>query len=339
MPLARLLTSGRLAALALSLLLALTLVGGPLALSPAVTAAQEGDESPSPSADPAAGESEIAEQIPPADLPTGNLRQLDLRIDAALDADLDDAPTEADVYSLAPPAYSADEVADLAEGLGIDGEVEDRGNDSFVVSGNGDLFVSPLLVQYLSSSTPTLADLPGDEEAIDFARDWLREVGLAPADLGEGEISSRTAAVGRVSVVFRPAEPAPILTADPNITVVVGPEGVVLEAGVRWFDISVAERYLLRPAEDAWREVEASNAYIEATFNDAELADGATVEGNATYTDISIAYNTAGPLEGPRYLVPIFVFTGEIEATAGAEGTSEIRAYVPAIVTEDTPVG
>lgn len=298
--------------------------------------AQDASPSPSPSGDVS---SEVTAQLPPAELPTGNLRQLDLQLDTSLDANLADAPTEADVYSLTIDPYSKDEVGKLAEAMKLDGDIEDRGNDTYVVSGKGELFVSPQLIQYLSSETPTLADLPSDKDAVGFARDWLRTVGLAPADLGEGTVSSRTEAVGRVSITFAPTEPAPILAAYPNITVVIGPDGVVLEASVRWAQIAVTERYLLRPAEDAWRQVEAGDAYVEASFNDQKIEDGAKVTGTATYKDVAVAYTTAGAVDGDRYLVPVYVFIGEVEAKSGAEGKSEIRAYVPAIVTDDTPVG
>ena len=324
----------------LTLALVATLVLGSLAAPFAgqdrAAFAQDASETPAPSG---GGQTEITAQLPPADLPTGNERQLDLQLEGSLDTDLDDAPTEADVYSLTVDPASRDDVAELAEAIGIDGDVEERGNDTFVVSGEGELFVAPDLIQYQSSEVPTLADLPSDEDAIAFARDWLRSVGLAPADLGEGSITSRTEAVGRISVAFAPTQPEPILTAYPNISVTIGPDGVVLEASSRWAAIAVIERYLLRPAEDAWREVEAGDAYIEATFNDAELEDGAEVTGQATYTSVEIAYTTAGAIGGERFLVPIYVFVGEVEAESGAEGTSEIRAYVPAIVTDDTPVG
>ena len=322
-------------ALAAMLLFGL-LLGPGLAVPRTLAQDASGSPSPSPSGDTS---SEVTRQLPPAELPTGNLRQLDLQLDSTLDTNLDDAPTEADVYSLMVDPYTSDEVAELANRMGLKGDVEDRGNDTFVVSGKGNLFVSPQLIQYLSSETPTLADLPKDEDAVGFARDWLRSVGLAPADLGDGSVSSRTEAVGRVSVTFSPTEPTPILAAYPNITVVVGPDGVVLEASVRWADVAVTERYLLRPAEDAWQQVEAGDAYFEASFNDQDIENGAEVTGTATYTDVSVAYTTAGAVDGGRFLVPVYVFTGEVEAKSGASGTSEIRAYVPAIVTDNTPVG
>ena len=324
---------------ALILTLVFGLIAGPaVGIDSRLANAQEASESPAPvpSGD---GSSEVTEQLPPAELPTGNLRQLDLQLDTALDTDLGQAPTEADVYSLTTPALSSDDVVKLADAVGIEGDVEDRGNDTYVVSGNGELFVSPQLTQYLSDDIPTLADLPSDDDSIDYARDWLRSVGLAPADLGDGTVTSRTEAVGRVSVTFDPTEPTEILVDYPTINVVIGPDGIVLEAGVRWAELAVTERYLLRPAEDAWREVEDGNAYIEAEFNDADLAVGTEVTGEATYSGVSVAYTTAGSVDGARFLVPVYVFTGEVEADSGAEGRSPIRAYVPAIVTEQTPVG
>lgn len=316
--------------------LPLAWAGASLVGTASALAQEDGSPSPSPSGE---GASEIAPELPPAELPTGNLRQLDLQLTHKLDADFDDAPTESDVYALTFEPRTSEDVAGIADRLEIDGEVEERGTDTFVVSGNGELFVSPELVQFQSSETPTLADLPSDDDAIAFAEDWLRGAGLAPADLGDGDVTSRTESVGRVSVAFRPATPTPIVTPDPSANVTIGPDGTVLEAGVRWATIEVTERYLLRPAEQAWGQVEAGDAYIEAAFDDQEIADGATVRGTATYTDISVAFTSAGSVESDRFLVPVYVFTGEVEAEEGAEGTSEIRAYVPAIVSNDTPVG
>lgn len=335
-PFTRSLSSSWITIALVALVIASMFGGSALGGAPRLASAQDGSESPAPSGD---SSSEVTRQLPPAELPTGNLRQLNLQLDNMLDTDLGDAPTESDVFSLTIQPRSSDDVAKLADAVGIEGDVEDRGNDTFVVSGQGELFVSPDLVQFLSSEIPTLADLPNDDDSVDFARDWLRSVGLAPADLGDGMVTSRTEAVGRVSVSFSPTEPTEILVDYPTINVVIGPDGVVLEAGVRWADIAVTERYLLRPAEDAWREVESGDSYIEAEFNGAELAVGSEVSGEATYTGVSIAYTTAGAVDGDRFLVPVYVFTGTVEATSGAEGSSEIRAYVPAIVTDDTPVG
>lgn len=306
--------------------------------------AQDEDEEPSgtPTAEEApssetSAESEVAEALPPADLPTGNLIGVTYEIEASLDADLDAAPREAIVYRLTLPETSEEATAELAERLGIEGDVEDRGNGTYVVSGNGDLFVTPQLVQYLSPETPTLADLPADDEAIELARDWLRSTGLAPADLGEGTVAGRAEEVGRVTVAFSPLEPTPILAAYPSITVVLGPDGVVLEASLRWAEIAVADRYLLRPAEDAWRQVEAGQAYIEVDYGGNEPKGGTTVAGEAMYTEISIAYTTGGLPTETQYLLPVYVFAGELTVEDG--GTFPIRAYVPAIATSDTPVG
>ena len=301
--------------------------------------AQDASQSPSPAPSGSGGSSEVTQQIPPADLPSGNQRGYDLRIDASLKADLSSAPQRADVYKLTVKPMSKDETTALAKALGLSGSVEDRGNSTYAVSGNGDLFVSPMLVQYLSNQTPTLAKLPSDDEAVGYARDWLRKVNLAPADMGDGKVSSRTEAVGRVTVTFAPAQPTNILAAYPNITVVVGSDGTVLEAAVRWASVSLADHYLLRTGDSAWKDVESGNAYIEAAFDNQKLDVGSVVEGKATYTQISLAYTTGGTPGGDQYLEPVFVFSGKLQATKGASGTTDIKAYVPAIVTQNTPVG
>lgn len=284
-------------------------------------------------------DSEVAEALPPADLPTGNLIGVTYDLDASLDADLDDAPREAPVYRLTLPETSEEATADLAERLGIEGDVQDRGNGTFVVSGNGDLFVTPNLIQYLSPETPTLADLPNDDSAVERARDWLRSTGLAPADLGEGKVAGRAAEVGRVTVAFSPLEPEPILAAYPSITVVLGPDGVVLEASLRWADITVADRYLLRSAEDAWRQVEAGQVYIEVDYGNNAPQGGTTVVGDAMYSEISLAYTTSGLPSETQYLQPVYVFSGQVTVEGDNGGTFPIRAYAPAIATSNTPVG
>jgi hypothetical protein len=93
----------------------------------------------------------------------------------------------------------------------------------------------------------------------------------------------------------------------------------------------------LRPAEDAWREVEAGRAYIEVDYGGNEPEGGSTVAGQATYTDIAIAYTTGGLPTETQYLLPVFVFSGELTVEDGS--TFPIRAYVAAIATSDTPVG
>ncbi len=222
--------------------------------------------------------------------------------------------------------------------MGIDGEVDDRGADTFVVSGNGDLFVTPALIQYISAEPTAEGAPPSDEEADALARDWLRQSCLFPPDLGDGTVVSRTEESSRVVVLFTPAEPEPLLAAYPSITVSLGPGGTVLEASSRWASILQEDRFQLRAAEEAWRQIERGEGYIEATFGEESFPQGTEIVGTAEYTSISIGYTTAGLPGEEQFLEPVFVFTGRV-TPEGADQSYPVRAFVPALADSGSPVG
>ena len=288
-----------------------------------------------PSTEGASGE--VAEQLPPADLPTTSEQGYTFRIESTLSVGFEGISTEAPIYRLIPPSPTAEMAQALAEQLGIGGEVDDRGQGVFVVSGNGDLFVTPALIQYISTAEAEGGELPDDEESIAVARDWLRRSCLIPPDLGKGRVVSRTTEIARVVVQFSPVEPDPVLAAYPSITVSVGPAGVILEASSRWASIIREERYQLRPAEEAWRQIERGEGYIEADFGEA-FPQGSEISGTAEYSSIGLAYTTAGLPGEEQFLQPVFVFSGRL-TPADSEDAFPARAYVPALADSGSPVG
>ena len=291
---------------------------------------------PTPTPPPQVGE--VAEALPPVDLPVTNPQGYSFNLEASLTAGFESVAAEAPVYRLTPSALSAEQVQALADGLGIGGSVEDRGNGNFAVSGNGQLLVTPTLVQYLSPAQPSDGDLPDDQQAVDVARDWLRSSGLIQPDLGEGKVVSRVDEARRVVVVFTPAEPSNLLAAYPSISVSLGPNGVILEAASRWPTIQRAELYALRPAEEAWRQVESGQAYVEANLEGAGYQEGSVISGLVLYDRIEVAYTTAGPPGGTQFLAPVYMFTGVLTPEGRSE-TYPVRAFVPALAVGDTPVG
>ncbi len=303
----------------------------------AEAAGQEG--TPSPSGEVVDAESpEITAALPAADIPSTNVQGFSFNLEASLTADLASVAAEAPVYRLDVPAFTVESAGALAAALGISGAVEDRGNGTFSASGNGELFVTPSLVQYLSPNQPGEGDLPEDAAAIEIAREWLRTSTLIQPDLGEGKVVSRDDGAGRIVIVFTPVEPSKLLSAYPSITVSVGRGGAVLEVASRWASIQRSDQYLLRPAEDAWRQVESGQGYVEVGLEGSGIQQGSVVSGLVTYTTIDLAYTTAGPPGSGQFLVPIFVFTG----TVTPEGTNQsypISTYVPALAISDTPVG
>lgn len=281
---------------------------------------------------------EVAEELPPPHLPTTNEQGYRFRLEATLTVDLDAAPTEAPVYALERASWTEQDAIALAARLGIDDNAEDRGGGVFAFTGGGQLFVTPDLVQYLSSRDPGSGSLPEDEVAVSAAREWLRRAELAPPDLGTGRVASRIEESDRLVVLFTPAEPDNVLAAYPSISVSVGPDGEVLEATMRWPTIRRADMYRLVDAEAAWFRVEASEVFLDADLDGAGLDPGAEVAGTVEYTEIDLAYTTAGPPSGDQYLAPVFVFSGRL-TLEGTEQTYPIKAYVPAIAGSGAPVG
>ncbi|MCC6790930.1 MAG: hypothetical protein IT336_04545 [Thermomicrobiales bacterium] len=281
---------------------------------------------------------EVTVELPPPDLPTANEQGFTYDLRVSLKADLDAVVREAAVYELRRDAPTLEEVQQLVDRLEIGGEVTDRGDGTFEASGSGQLFVSTDLVQYFSPAEPGDGALPEDEQAIAFGREWLRTAGILPPDLGEGKVVSRIEETKRVIVLYGPAEPADVMAAYPSIAVTLGPDGVVVEASMRWANVVRTDVYQLTPARQAWQYVESGQAYIEADLARADLEPGSDVKGRATFNDISIAYATSGPPGGKQYLQPIFVFTGKMTVD-DVDGSYVIRAYVPAIVNNNAPVG
>lgn len=281
---------------------------------------------------------EVTVELPPPDLPTTNEQGYTYDLRMSLKADLDAVTKEAAVYELRRTEPTLADVQELADQLEISGEVKDRGDGTFEASGSGQLFVSADLVQYFSPAETGDGSLPDDEKAIAFGREWLRSAGVLPPDLGDGKVVSRIEETKRVIVLYGPAEPKDVLAAYPSIAVTLGPDGVVIEASMRWANVVRTDIYQLTPARQAWQYVESGQAYIEAELAKADLEPGADVKGRATFSDVSIAYATSGPPGGKQYLQPIFVFTGKM-TIEDKDGSFVVRAYVPAIVNNNAPVG
>ena len=281
---------------------------------------------------------EVADQLPPPDLPTTNPQGYRFELDAELTADRDDVPATAPVYELQRIALDAAEVAALADRLQVDGEVDDQGDGVFVVEGNGQLFVAPDFIQYRSPTEAGDGDLPADEEAIDLARDWLSETELLPDNAGEGRVVSRAEDSGRLVVLFAPDEPEGLIAAYPSVSVSIGADGAILEASSRWAEIERGDTYQLREIDEVWEQVERGQAYLETDLSATNIPQGTEIEGAVEYSAIEIAYTTAGGPTAQQYLEPVFVFAGELTL----EGESEsypIKAYAPALALTDAPVG
>jgi hypothetical protein len=312
----------RLALLAFALLLSAIPIGA---------TAQDGTPAPG-------SETELAPQLPAVLLPTMNEMSYTFEIESSWNGS-GSTPAELPVYQFSGKTYTEDEVKQIAETLDVGDEVTSQGEGTFTVTGNGSLYTTPGMLQYVSGAeADEEAEMPSDESAIAAAREWLRSTNLLPANIGEGEIAARIDSPARLVVAFKPSNPAPLLSTTPGITVTVGPGNQVLEGRISWADISEGDMYRLRGQEDAFSMVASRQSYLDLKLPQEQFPQGTVVNGSAAYESVSIAWTTSGGQGEAQYLQPVYVFSGTFTPAEG-EDTYPITAYVPAIVTGLQPVG
>jgi hypothetical protein len=312
------------------------LMGASLAIGAASPLAAQDDATPAADSVPV---SETASQLPAADLPSMNPQGFIFEVESTYSGMFSEIPDEAPVYQMTVPEIDAERAAEIAAGLGLEGDVQEAGTGTFDIQAeNGMLFITPGMMQFISSADVPDGDLPNDEEAVAFSREWLRQVGLLPSNVGDGKVQTRIENPPRIVVSLQPVRPAPLLSASPNITVTIGPEGAVLESTYQWADISQGEQYKLRGTEAAWVEVEGRRAYLETIIPGDAYQPGSVINGQAVYTSVYLAYTTSGLPGETQYLQPVYVFTGQL-TPEGSEESYAITSYVPALINSQQPVG
>ena len=284
------------------------------------------------------GSSELASQLPAADLPTMNEQGYVFEITSTFSGSLDSVPLTAPVFNMNALTYDATQAQQFADQLGIGQPVTDNGGGSFSATGNGRLFVSPGLVQFISSAAVEEGAVPGDTESIAFAREWLRLTNLLPADIGTGRIEAKVASPPRVIVSFKPVQPNPLLSSIPGISLTIGPNGIILEASIRWATLSQGDIYQLTSGTNAWAEVENRRSYVSVSLPAEQYPAGATIKGTADYNSVSITYTSSGIPGEQQYLQPVIVFTGRV-TPEGSTASYAITAYVPGLINSNQPVG
>lgn len=288
---------------------------------------------------PAPGDSEITIQLPAVDLPTMNEQGFVFELESSWSGSFDLVPVEAPVFQLDARLFDQDDVAQLADRLGIEGEVEDQGGGTFAVSTeNGNLFVTPGLEQYVSNAEIPEGEIPDDEQAVAYAREWLRQTQLLPADAGAGAVIVRVDDPPRVIVNIEPIRPENLLSAYPAISVTMGPGASILEASFRWPDVQSGDVYSLRPVDSAWIDVAERRSYLQADVPGDVAEAGETVTGRAVYDEVTIAYAISGIPGETQFLQPVYTFTGAL-VLEGSDASFPISAFVPALVNSQQPVG
>lgn len=284
-------------------------------------------------------DTETGAELPAADLPSMNQQGHRFEFTSTFEGNFDSVPTEAPVYRMELVTYTVEQVQDLAERLGIDGETNDMGGETFSVQArDAQLYVTQGRVQYMSLTSSDDGELPDDKTAISTSREWLREHGMLPGDVGDGKILDRSEQPPRVIVGFQPVQPNPIISSTPMVNVSTGPGGSVLEASSGWAKITQHQIYQLRGADFAWQEVNERRAWVDASLPTDTFPPGNSIGGAVVYTQLSLAYTTSGIPGENQYLQPVYVFHGELTPD-GSEDRYQVKAYVSALINSNQPVG
>jgi len=286
----------------------------------------------------APGDSETTVQLPPADLPTMNEQGFVFELESEFTGSLDSVPAEARVYEVTQVTFDTASAQSIASRLAIEGEVNDQGGGTFSAEGNGSLFLTPGLAQYISAAEVPEGNLPTDDQAVAFSREWLRQLQFLPANIGQGSVVAKIESPPRVIVTFKPIQPEQLLSADPSITITMGPNGSIIEASFRWAELSAGDTYLLRDPDAAWTEVAERRAYLQATIPSDTIAPGSTIKGTASYSSVALAYTSSGIPGEQQFLQPVFMFAGSI-TPEGSATSFPITAFVPGLVNSQQPVG
>ncbi|MBX6752762.1 MAG: hypothetical protein IRY86_00885 [Thermorudis peleae] len=336
---------------------------GPATPTTAPTATPTARPSPTPTATPAATPTPAPTVVIGSfgELPAPNLPQPDpalsrLQLSYKLNVDLNQVPKTAPVYALIPRTWSAEQVASIAQKLGIMGAVQPQGENAFSVQDNAQLLtVSGSTIQYqrlqrietpaaTPRATPAATATSGantptgqisDAQAIAVARYWLTQYFGDLPNLGQGQVIGRVADEGLTLVLITPSSP-PVLSAIPGAQIAVAPDGSIQQARVFWPARFEPSTYSLRPAETLWNDVQAGRGYI--ALDPSLLPSGSgQLTGQVTITQVQIVYTDAGDASR-RYLTPLAEFVGQAQIE-GLNKPIPVQIAVPAVAAQTLPRG
>lgn len=280
-----------------------------------------------------------AANLPAVDLPSMNEQGHSFAVSSTFTGSFTTVPETAPIYTMSYDDVTAESISERAGKLGLEGEVTEIGANTYSMQTDmGSIYATRGQIQYISSAANDDGDLPDDAGAQAAAREWLRTQSLLPANVGDGRVITRVDDAARVIVIFQPKDPSPLISATPNMTVVVGRNGAVLEYTDSWANLAPGDVYQLRGGESAWAEVESRRAWLDATLPTDQFEPGTVVGGSVAYTGVTLAYSSSGIPGQVQYLQPVYVFAGNLTAD-GVDGSFPVNSYVPALISANQPVG
>lgn len=274
--------------------------------------------------------------LPPAQLPSGGVSST-LSLEYQLTMSLESLPGVGTVYLLNWPLYTLEDVELARDRLALQAAVVEEGVGVYrVESDRGMLFVSPTEIIFRAAGFGDGSGVPGDADAIAFAREWIELSGFIAGSMDSGSVVAREEEPPSAVVKFRPVEPQPNLAPNPSATVHVGSGGTVMEVRIAWPASLEPSDYGYSDPLAVWQAVQNGQGFLEADISSVLAAGQLT--GTASISDYSTAYTLAGSPAGSQYLVPLITFHG----TARIDQTGDeipVSVSIPVVYFEEGTAG
>lgn len=270
------------------------------------------------------------------------------RLGAPLTTGWPSLPKREHAYRLQPHRHTEQAVGQLAANLGISAPVTREGwHDTHLLVAGGDhegpsIMVFPDGYTYFSQPYDfrplTRGELPSDARAVEVARSWLVASGLVPAgELGAETVYADDLGSGFLVVTMRPQQPGDVVTIAPLAVVQIGANEHIVAGSATWFPAEASSRYPLRDVGEAWREVESGHGILEWAIREypGPAGDDNLITGEATVTQVRVAWALAFTADRTPYLVPIYAFSGTV-VVPSLEGpaTLPFQVWAPAVTNE-----
>ncbi|KAF5433163.1 hypothetical protein C5S39_01940 [Candidatus Methanophagaceae archaeon] len=253
-----------------------------------------------------------------------------------LNTTLPSVPAKLMVYRVVEPNVTREEVASLAERLGMDGSVKEESYRFVVTDGQYDLHVGKSVHNHIyyedtsrwrkRNDKDEPENLPSDEEAIAIVMEFLNDTGLMPEDAVPHKVEHSTSKV-MVSFATDETNNLPAI-AGFRMSVEVGGNGNIIRVTKDWSEYEPYKESSVITPEEAFEEL-----------NKSGITTGLRNVTTATINEVCFGYHYYTDYEKEqRFLKPIYKFKGV--AKGKIDGHTETKPFSTLIyaLSDDYPI-
>ncbi|MEG6615707.1 hypothetical protein V6C27_04605 [Peptococcaceae bacterium 1198_IL3148] len=248
-----------------------------------------------------------------------------------METTVSDLPVEGELYKIKAKEYSDGEANSLAQAFGIADVITYNGDSNeWMAYQNGELLIingatSWWFYRNLAASKNTYninVAVPTDEEAIVLAKEYIAKLGIDTNSLNTIAVGSTIASDKTLQkgIYFYQNVNGHELLGPPQLIVTIGDKGQLEGITSYYYEYEADQIFRFKTIDQVMKELQSQQVVYygpETVLSEAKIYDF-----NLAYcqsNDINLQHN---------YLVPVFLFNGEVETQGGP---MQFSALVPAI--------